>query len=179
MRERTYCTVDGCDRGNYGHGLCWMHYKRQRDHGSTDDPRPSVGQRFAALVAKSDGCWLWQGGADLRGYGTFWRDGKNHPAHRVSYELYVGAIPDDMHLDHLCRTPRCVRPDHLEPVTPRENLMRGSTTQAAINAAKTHCIHDHPLAGGNLHIDKDGKRRCNACRRERVRRWRERKRQTV
>lgn len=143
-------------------------------HGGPCPERVDV--RFMRKVEPvSSGCWLWRGGADVRGYGTFWREGKGHPAHRVSYELHIGPIPDGLHLDHLCRTPRCVRPDHLEPVTPRENLMRSSTTQAAINAAKTHCVHGHLLAGDNLHIDPEGKRRCNQCRRERVRRWRARK----
>lgn len=175
MSERI-CSVDDCGREHSGHGLCKMHLKRLRRTASTDDPRRTPRQRFDALVMRTDGCWLWQGGADHRGYGSFWRDGKGRLAHRESYEMHVGPIPSGMQLDHLCRTPRCVRPDHLEPVTGRVNLLRGSGF-AAVNAAKTHCIHGHLLAGDNLRIDREGKRRCEECRRERNRRWRERKRQ--
>jgi len=69
-------------------------------------------------------CWLYQGGRN-RGYGVFWNDDrKSVSAHRFSYELANGPIPDGLQLDHLCYTRNCVRPDHLEPVTGKENLRR-------------------------------------------------------
>lgn len=78
----------------------------------------------------NSGCWLWIGGHDPKtGYGTarYPKDGINkvQPVHRIVYELEKGPIPDKMDLDHLCRNPACVNPDHLEPVTHKENMIRG------------------------------------------------------
>lgn len=84
-------------------------------------------------------------------------------AHRVLYDLLVGPVPDGLVLDHFaCDNPPCVRPDHVRPVTQRENLLRGDT-RTARNAAKTECVHGHPLAGANLMLRPNGDRRCRAC----------------
>jgi len=81
-----------------------------------------------------DGCWMWTGGVTGHGYGAFWVGGRTLGAHRISYELYVGKIPDGLHLDHLCKQTLCVNPYHLEPVTLAENNKRKNTT--------TICEHD-------------------------------------
>src|SRR5262245_2571494 len=81
---------------------------------------------WAQVVVTQDGCWLWTGGTTSAGYGRFeYGDGKQ-PAHRIAYEALVGPIPDGLELDNVCRNPRCVRPDHLEPVTHLENMLRGA-----------------------------------------------------
>ena len=69
-------------------------------------------------------CWEWTGSND-RGYGMFRLDGRTVRAHRWAWETLVGPIPRGLHLDHLCRNPPCVNPDHLEPVTQPENIRRG------------------------------------------------------
>jgi hypothetical protein len=74
-------------------------------------------------------CWTWIRSKDSHGYGAIRRDGKAYRAHRYFYEMHRGAIPEGMQLDHLCRNPDCVNPDHLEPVTNRENVLRGRTTK--------------------------------------------------
>ena len=125
-------------------------------------------------VDEETGCWNWNG-VTTRGYGHIMRDGVRYRAHRYMYEQHVGLIPDGMQLDHLCRNRSCVNPEHLEPVTCRENLMRGETF-AAKNSAKTHCVKGHPLSGDNLYIEPKGTRACKECRREAVRRSRARKR---
>lgn len=98
-------------------------------------------------------------------------DGRLCVATRVFYEALIGPIPAGpdhgkkgatLELDHLCRNPPCVNPWHCEPVTTRENLMRGKTLAAA-NAAKTHCKRDHPLEGLNLKSARPGSRACRAC----------------
>lgn len=82
---------------------------------------------FWDRVKKTDGCWIWQGPDNGQGYGTLRLPGvrKKSYAHRVSYEMLVGPIPEGLYLDHLCRNPPCVNPDHLEPVTHAENVRRG------------------------------------------------------
>jgi hypothetical protein len=128
-------------------------------------------EAFWSMVDKSGDCWLWTGVIYKRtGYGSVGRRGS---AHRLAYILVVGPIPNGMHLDHLCRVRHCVNPDHLEPVTPRENLLRGET-HAARNAAKTQCFKGHELSGDNLRVNtwknKDGeirfRRKCRACAKE-------------
>lgn len=70
-------------------------------------------------------CWVWQRALDKQGYGCAWSEQRLRGAHRVIYELLVGPIPDGLELDHLCRVPACVNPDHLEPVSRSENIRRG------------------------------------------------------
>lgn len=75
----------------------------------------SVEERFFTKVEFTEACWLWRGAITNRGYGNFIEHGQNVGAHRWAYEFCVGPIPSGMELDHLCRQPFCVRPDHLEP----------------------------------------------------------------
>lgn len=114
-------------------------------------------------------CWIWQLARNGAGYGKCKVDGKNACAHRVYYELLVGPIPQGLTLDHLCRNPACVNPGHLEPVTTRENILRGVGLSAQ-NARKTHCKHGHPFDAKNTRITPEGFRACRACERLRTRR---------
>ena len=116
-------------------------------------------------ITFDDGCWNWAGSLSRYGYGRI-RGKPERLAHRVVYELLVGPIPEGLQLDHLCRNPRCVRPDHLEPVTHRENLLRGETF-AARHAGKTHCPAGHPYDDANTYISKRGQRKCRKCAAER------------
>lgn len=118
------------------------------------------------------GCWLWTGKTKPNGYGDANTPGsKSASAHRVIYEFFRGPVPRDLVVDHLCRTPACVNPDHLEPVPQRTNLMRGETLARA-NAEKTHCKRGHEFTPENTQIDKKrGLRSCKECMGERVRAW--------
>jgi HNH endonuclease len=78
-------------------------------------------------------------------------------AHRVAYEMWFGPIPDGLVIDHLCRNRACVNPAHMEPVTHRENLLRG-TGASARQAAKKTCIRGHEFDVRN----KNG-RECTTC----------------
>lgn len=125
-----------------------------------------VEARFWSKVDKTGECWLWAAGRDKDGYGIFSIARRSLRAHRVAYELLVGPIPQGLVIDHLCRNEPCVNPEHLEPVTVRENGMRGDTFQAR-NAAKTHCIRGHEFTSENTWIDPArGVRKCKACHRE-------------
>lgn len=119
-------------------------------------------QRFWANVHRTDICWLWQGGTRSRGYGQMWDGEKTIYAHRFAYELLVGPIPPGLTLDHLCRNPLCVNPDHLEPIPQGTNTLRGFGPPAR-NARKTHCKRGHPLSGDNVRPVSGGGRRCMAC----------------
>lgn len=116
------------------------------------------------------GCWIWPRGKNAEGYGTLHRDGRSLMAHRASFEAFWGPIPEGMTLDHLCRNPSCVRPDHLEAVSERENILRGTSGSAA-NARKTECPQGHPYDFKNTYLWR-GKRSCKTCQRARVKRLR-------
>lgn len=135
----------------------------------------SIQERFLArIVPTLTGCWYWSGSKDADGYGWFSIKKRTISAHRASYEIFVGKIPDGLQLDHLCRTPACVNPVHLEPITGRENTLRG-TGFAALNARKTHCPRGHDLSGDNLYITPSGRRACRECRRAQLRASRHRR----
>lgn len=70
-------------------------------------------------------CWVWKGKPNEAGYGRTQKDKKTVLAHRAVYEEYKGEIPAERELDHLCRVPPCVNPEHLDPVTHLENVRRG------------------------------------------------------
>jgi hypothetical protein len=108
-----------------------------------------VEQRFWEKVNKTDTCWLWTAYLSPRGYGHFVSGvtGSSRLAHRISYELLVGKIPDGLVLDHLCRVPACVNPSHLEPVTNAENIRRG--VAGLRNKSKTRCPRDHEYTPEN------------------------------
>lgn len=122
--------------------------------------------RFWSKVTRADGCWLWQGGTDIWGYGTFSVRGRGVGAHRYSYELIRGSISDGLTIDHLCRVRACVNPDHMEAVTVRVNCLRGYGP-TAMNARKQVCAHGHQFTADNTYVVKrtDGRtyRRCRAC----------------
>jgi hypothetical protein len=106
------------------------------------------------------GCWVWLAAAD-RGYGHYFisRKRKSARAHRVAYETLVGAIPDVLELDHLCRVRYCVNPAHLEPVTRSQNMLRSPLRRCFA----THCPNGHEYTEQNTKIKSRGSRMCIAC----------------
>lgn len=80
---------------------------------------------FWSRVDRSGSCWKWTAAKNNDGYGYFSARGYSARAHRWSFELANGPIPQGLVLDHLCRNRSCVRPDHLELVTVQENVVRG------------------------------------------------------
>lgn len=110
-------------------------------------------------------CWVWKTAKPGK-YVDYFLDGTRRKAHHFAWSLLVGPCPEGLDPDHLCEVKGCVRPDHIEWVTHRENLMRGSS-QVAVNACKTHCVHGHPFDEANtVYVERNGHRRrdCRACR---------------
>jgi len=125
---------------------------------------PEMVVKFHSLVSivPVTGCWMWMGPMPRKdGYGQIrmMRNGKRDlfSAHRFAYTALRGQIADGMTIDHLCKHPWCVNPEHLEQVTMRENLMRGSSP-SAIAATATHCKNGHLFTHADRH-----QRRCRTC----------------
>jgi hypothetical protein len=114
-----------------------------------------------SIERNENGCWVWQKKINNMGYGHMGVQRKLVYPHRISYVAFVGPIPDGLVLDHLCKNPPCCNPDHLEPVTERENLRRGDGWPG-VNARKTHCIRGHAFDERNTRIEA-GSRKCRAC----------------
>lgn len=167
----TTCAGPQCVRDRKHGDLCHSHYEQARRRGSREAMtalRPTDARaRLMYYVAKQDdGCWIWQGSTSGDGrYGQFAFDGLGvHGAHRASFMLAGGTIPDGLVLDHLCKVTLCVNPDHLEVVTQTENILRGDCPTAE-NARKTHCIRGHEFTEESTYIQpSSGGRRCRACR---------------
>lgn len=126
-------------------------------------------ERFLRRVEKTDACWNWLGKRTPKGYGSFELNGKTIAAHRYSYERSIGPVPAGMQLDHLCRNRACVNPSHLEPVTSRENTLRGdhpNIVKRRNRIASGVCENGHPASAYN-----PVKRRCMDC-------WRASKRES-
>jgi len=145
-------------------------------------------ERFLQKVTyePNSGCWLWTGSERSTGYGCFSLNRANYPAHRASYEFFVGPIPAGLVIDHACCVRVCVNPDHLRPMTQCDNLARGKSGKGVKtgrnptwlggnygngrdnllhNKRKSHCPKGHPYSGDNLKIRPCGRRECRECHR--------------
>lgn len=110
--------MQGCPKAHYGNGYCRMHWERNAKHG---DPRKVLELRGAtdaerlAFWSKPDGeCVVWKGGRGPRGYGLAYSSALGYmSAHRLSYIVNHGPIPDGLMVRHTCDNPPCIRAEHL------------------------------------------------------------------
>ena len=108
-------------------------------------------------------CWDWRLRLCKDGYGRFRIYKSQITAHRAAYIMFVSTNIDDLDADHLCRRRHCVNPAHLEAVTRRINILRG-TGAGARNAVSTHCVNGHAFTPDNVYLDaRTGYRRCRTC----------------
>jgi hypothetical protein len=121
------CSVPNCERARYGRGYCNLHYQRWRSHGDPTVKKTMrnepVTERFWSKVSKAeaDACWPYTANTTKLGYGMFYLDGRNHPAHRVAFLLTHGRWPQP-HCLHSCDNPPCCNPTHLSEGTHQENM---------------------------------------------------------
>lgn len=140
------CNIPDCGAPSVGQGLCRKHYMRLKRHGDPLATSRIVGDdeaRWWSHVDRrgDDECWPWTAYCDENGYGIFSQDGSIVRAHRWGYERFVAPVADGLVPDHTCHDPavcrlgvecphrRCVNYRHLEPVTNRENSLRGAATK--------------------------------------------------
>lgn len=123
-------------------------------------------ERFWQNIEKTETCWPWRGNFRPNGYGRHegFYEGSYQvlSAHRMSYVLHHGPIPEGLTIDHLCRNRACVNPAHLEVVSVGENILRGISPWA-VNKAKTHCKYGHEFTEDNTRMDGAGNRACRIC----------------
>lgn len=172
------CSFPDCGRRYHASGYCSGHYQQQRS-GRRLAPlqKQNLGvplaDRFAAKVDRTKDCWVWTGATNHLGYGQIWVSEERRVvmAHRVSLILAGVPLAADQDVDHLCRNPPCVNPEHLEPVTHAVNMQRAPWTAIDFQAAKTHCPHGHEYTPENTYLkpNKAGglSRECRTCKRAR------------
>lgn len=144
-----------------------------------DWTRASDLHRFMSKVEKvnrghGSDCWEWTACKCSLGYGVFAIHPGRFKAHRVAKAWFHGPLDRSKEIDHLCRNPSCVNPDHLEEVSAQINTLRGESLQAQ-NAVKTHCPKGHPYDLFNTYYPPKGGRECRECVRQSQRRYQARK----
>lgn len=119
--------------------------------------------RMASKVTiDTNGCWIWAGAVQSRGYACLGVGGRVQLGHRVAYESLIGPIAPGMTIDHLCRVKRCLNPGHMEVVSRGDNTLR-------YYASRDSCKRGHRYTEANTYVTSRGTRECRTCRAEQVR----------
>ncbi len=159
------CSVDGCERPTVARGFCNTDYRRARREGRLD-LKLIIGDDLTRFwshvrITGTESCWLWKGGKTKGGYPQFSVGGKNVLAHRWAYQEFVEEIPDGLTIDHVkawgCTSRACVRPDHLQPVTNGENVLRepphsDQRTEDALRQRPRVHPGEHPRVPGQTQL---------------------------
>ena len=169
----TECKVEGCSKPKKARGMCGAHYEKWRCE--VGPGKPDFGKfppkvRFWAQLQKGgeDDCWQWTGTTNDDGYGKIGVNGKKVGAHRYSYELHNGPIPEGMHVLHSCDNPGCANPKHLSIGTHKQNMEQRDARGRNGFSKRTHCKRGHEFTPENTKVYKTKNktsRHCLACRR--------------
>lgn len=146
------CKVDDCTESHRSQGMCAYHW-------------------FDSRVERTETCWIWTGGRNDKNYGVTGYQNRKIGAHRWSYMLHKGPIPDGMYVCHTCDNPPCVNPEHLFLGTHVDNMADAAqkgrfTRRKGPHPDKTHCIHGHEYTPENTvirHYRENPRRVCRTC----------------
>lgn len=144
--------------------------RKMRELPTTLEPKDSARIFGRVNLDGYDDCWEWQGPLSRGGYGiTHLKSMSTVQVHRLSYSVMVGPIPTGLVIDHLCKNRKCVNPNHLEPVTDRENVYRANPSAVQMNVDENRCANGHIYTDVKPEVDRS--RRCMTCRREAYKRY--------
>lgn len=141
------CSIPGCEKDAWAKDMCHRHYDANRRHGSPYaklqpvPPKRTPEERFWFYVEKGPDCWGWTGHTSS-GYGVVTGHRGQVKAHRFSYELHCGPIPDGLHVLHECDNPPCCNPAHLFLGTQIDNvadmIAKGRNSRATGSVGTKH-----------------------------------------
>lgn len=155
------CAAPGCEKPHSPKSVyCGTHRSRLHRYGGFDAPKRPA--HIQPIVDEETGCHNWAGYTNQYGYGVIGRGDGSRLAHRYYWVQRHGPIPEGMQLDHLCRNRRCCNPDHLEVVTPAENMRRGNSPSAIVHR-ENRCQRGHELTPENTYLTSAGYRTCRTC----------------
>lgn len=120
-------------------------------------------EKFLGKVKKGlpNECWPWEGTTN-NGYGQVTMPGRQVAAHRLSYQAWIGPIPEGLDIHHVCHNKLCVNPAHLEALPHKDHTRQHLTNPLTQNFLKTHCLRGHELSGYNVYVI-NGSRNCREC----------------